>query len=264
MPMKGTLKLETQTKEITMAHAFLPDGFESMKMEKPYWRLAQMKEGDNKLRIVTRPIAGWVDWQDNKPLRYRPEERPKSSVDPLKPFKAFWACYVWDYARESLFILEITQGGVLKALSAFGGDADWGDFTKYDIKIKKEGQGKDTKYHVTPMPHKPLSEAIEKALKSSPVRLEALYDGGDPWNDLNQTEAKPRAKIEPLTQKDEQLFDTVADLLTKSGDDGKKLQNSFLKAYGIGGLIEASDSQLEQLRVRLIEVRTQQDLKTKG
>lgn len=243
---------------MSQAHAFLPDGYDSMKMDKPYWRLAQMKEGDNKLRIVSKPIAGWIDWQDNKPLRFRPENKPKSSVDPLKPFKPFWACYVWDYARESLFILEITQGGVLKALSAFGSDSDWGDFTKYDIKIKKEGTGKETKYHVTPMPHKPISDVIALAIKKIPVRLEALYDGGDPWNDLVASVASKAA-----IAKNDELFDTVTKLLSDCGEEGKKLLTGFFKAYGVASLIEAKDDQLEQLRVRLIEVKTQKD-RTEG
>lgn len=174
-------------------HEFLPDGFEELKTEKAYWRLSQMKEGDNKLRIVSKPIAGWIDWQDNKPLRFRPHDKPKSSVDADKPFKAFWVCHVWDYAREGLYVLEITQSGVLKSLAAFGSDADWGDFTKYDIKIKKEGSGKDSKYHVTPMPHKPLSESILKAIAGHPIRLEALYEGLDPWKDLSPPKSKEMA-----------------------------------------------------------------------
>lgn len=146
--------------------------------------MSQMKEGENRLRIVSQPIAGWIDWIDNKPMRYPPEDKPAKPFNAEKPIRAFWDLYVWDYAREGLFILEITQMSVLKALMKVAKDEDWGDFTKYDIKIAKEGNGKETRYSLTPLPHKPLSAKIEEAMKKSPVRLEALYEGGDPWTDL--------------------------------------------------------------------------------
>lgn len=163
---------------------FLPDGFESLKSEKKYWKMSQMKEGENRLRIVMKPIAGWVDWKENKPIRFKPECRPKQSVDPLKPVRAFWDMYVWDYAREDLFVLEVTQNTIIKCLMSLATDPDWGDFRNYDIKIKKEGTGKDTTYNVTAVPHKPIGENILRALDACPVRLEALYEGKDPWNDL--------------------------------------------------------------------------------
>lgn len=163
---------------------FLPNGYESLKTTKAYWKMSEMKETGNRLRIVMKPIAGWLDWVDSKPKRYRPDQKPAKSFDASKPIKPFWDLYVWDYARESLFILEITQMSILKALTKIATDEDWGDFLQYDIKIAKEGSGKETRYVITPLPHKPLSEKAVDALKRSPVRLEALYDNGDPWTDL--------------------------------------------------------------------------------
>ncbi len=163
---------------------FLPNGYESLKTTKAYWKMSEMKETGNRLRIVMKPIAGWLDWVDSKPKRYRPDQKPLKAFDAAKPIKPFWDLYVWDYAREGLFILEITQMSILKALTKIATDEDWGDFLEYDIKIAKEGSGKETRYVVTPLPHKPLNEKITDALKRSPVRLEALYEGGDPWTDL--------------------------------------------------------------------------------
>lgn len=182
--------------------SYLPDGFEKLNTKKNYWKLSQMQEGENKFRIVSKPIAGWIDWKDNRPLRFRPDAKPKTPVDPLRPIKAFWDLYVWDYAREDLYILEITQANVIKQLMTFASDKDWGDFTKYDLKLKKEGTGMETKYFLTPMPHKPLTDKISAAMRNRPVRLEALYESGDPWNDLEETE-------EPLPsflQMDEELL----------------------------------------------------------
>lgn len=163
---------------------FLPDGFEKLKTQKSYWKMTEMKEGDNKFRIVQKPIAGWIDWKDKKPLRFKPDQKPLKAAETDKPIKPFWTCYVWDYAREALFVLEITQNSILKALTNYAADEDWGDFTKYDFKLKKEGSGKETKYSLTPLPHKELTSKIKESMKIFPVRLEALYEGGDPWTDL--------------------------------------------------------------------------------
>ena len=164
--------------------SYLPKGDENLKTGKAYLKLSQLKDGENKLRLVQQPIAGWIDWNEKKPVRSRPENKPKKSFDPAKPFKAFWACYVWDYSQEGLYVMEITQGGVLNDLRTFAKDEDWGDLTGYDIKITKKGSGIETKYTLTPLPHKPMPLPAAEALKYSPVRLEALYDGGDPWTDL--------------------------------------------------------------------------------
>lgn len=160
---------------------YLPEGYENLKTESNYLKMSQMQEGENRLRIVQRPIAGWIDWKDNKPYRYRPDKKPSSSFDLEKPIRPFWACHVWDYEREGLFVLEITQSSILKALTQYGQDEEWGDFTDYDIKIIKEGNGKETRYHVLPTPPQPLAESIQEIIRNSPVNLEALYSGGDPW-----------------------------------------------------------------------------------
>jgi hypothetical protein len=216
-------------KETTMA-PFLPNGFEKLKTEKAYWKMSEMKEGDNRLRIMTRPVCGWLDWQDKKPLRYAADQKPKP-VDPLKPVRPFWACYVWDYARDGLYVLEITQSSVQKSLAAFGEDADWGDFTQYDIKIRKEGSGKDTRYVVTPLPHKPLTANMEAALAAKPIYLENLFFGGDPWNpdgvmDVVEDDHAEAETAESISPEQVQMLE---DALT--GEEALKLQ--MLKHYGI-------------------------------
>lgn len=167
-----------------MMKSFLPQGFETLRTERSYVNLSKLPEGEYKFRIVKRPIAGWVDWKDRKPFRYRPDAKPSNSFDEEKPMKAFWAMYVWDYTQDGLFIMEVTQMGIMKFLTSLAMDEDWGDFTTYDIKIKKSGSGKETEYSVSPVPHKPMLEKITSLLARKPVNLEALYDGKDPWKDL--------------------------------------------------------------------------------
>lgn len=209
---------------------FLPTGYESLKTEKAYWKMSQMKETGNRLRIVTKPIAGWLDWKDSKPYRFRPNDKPNKSFDASKPIKPFWALYVWDYAREGLFILEVTQSSILKSLTKIAKDEDWGDFLQYDIKISKEGNGKETRYVLTPLPHKPLSTLTVEALKRSPVRLEALFEGRDPWTDLEPSPIDLSSgelvnEINLVEEKDDVTFENLASLLEAEGISTHHLQS---------------------------------------
>lgn len=167
-----------------MKNSNLPMGFEKLRPPSAYVNLGKLPEGEFKFRIVGRPIAGWLDWKDKKPYRFRPDEKPASSFDPDKPIKSFWAMHVWDYTKGDLCIMEVTQNSIKKALEEYAMSEDWGDLTSYDIKIKKEGSGIETKYSVMPVPHKALPKDIQEAVKGSKIRLEALYEGKDPWTDL--------------------------------------------------------------------------------
>lgn len=172
------------TRKLMSFNNSLPDGFNTLSTKKPYINLGKLAEGEYKFRIVSRPIAGWLDWKDKKPLRFRPSNKPAESIDRLNPMKPFWAIYVWDYKQEGLYIMEVTQNTIRCALEDLALNEDWGDLTSFDFKIKKTGAGKETSYSVTPVPHKPLDKAIEAALAVTPVRLDALYEGKDPWTDL--------------------------------------------------------------------------------
>lgn len=166
---------------------YLPDGFEKLKTEKPYINLSKLPEGEHRFRIVQRPIGGWIDWKDKKPYRFKPECKPKAPYDATKPIKPFWAIHVWDYSKEALFVMEITQNSIRQALETLALDDEWGDLTTFDFKIKKEGAGIDTAYNVIAVPHKPMSKEILAAIAITKIRLEALYEGKDPWKDTDET-----------------------------------------------------------------------------
>lgn len=196
---------------------FLPTDFEKLSTQKRYLKLSQFKEGESKIRIVSKPIAGWVDWQDNKPFRYRPTEKPSCSFDEDKPLKAFWALYIWDYERQDLFILEITQMSVIKAIEKCAKDPDWGDFTQYDFKISKKGSNKETRYDLTPVPHREMSAECSARLLESPVRLSALYEGKDPWSDLIEAPGAFKGHSERFCEATETLAKILWDSIPNLG-----------------------------------------------
>lgn len=158
---------------------FLPEGYEVQKSGGNYMKF---KGGENKIRILSKPIIGWLDWQDKKPLRFRMKDKPSKPVDPAKAIKHFWAMVVWNYNESQVQILEITQSSIQTAIKSLSADADWGNPFEYDIKINKTGEKMETNYTINPVPHKKLSNEIKVAYESKPINLEALYEGADPFD----------------------------------------------------------------------------------
>lgn len=158
---------------------FLPPEYKSPSNNTRYMKL---QEGENKFRILTQPILGWEDWNDKSPIRYRFDQKPEHSIDPLKPAKHFWAFAVFNYSTETVQILFLTQASVRNAIEALSRDEEWGAPYYYDIKVTKTGKDKLTKYSVSPSPHKELSPYIVECFNECPCWLDVLYSNGDPFS----------------------------------------------------------------------------------
>lgn len=163
------------------------DAKTAVEENKPKSKFMKLQEGENKFRILTSPIVGWEDWDTDAegkkfPIRYRQDEKPADEMVKSKDgLKSFWAMVVWNYADSAINILQITQVSVQKAILALHQDIDWGDPTSYDLKVTKSGKGLDTEYAVLPVNKGEISEAIAQEKINTPVNLEALYDGKDPY-----------------------------------------------------------------------------------
>lgn len=167
---------------------FLPEDYVQPKSNSDYMKF---ELGENKFRILSKPIIGWSDWsKDKKPLRFPVKKKPSSPVDPSSPIKFFWAMIVWNYNENKIQILEITQIGIQSSIEALAKDPDWGTPNLYDIKVTKKGKSKQTEYSVTPSPKKDISADILKAFKDKPIYLNALYEENDPFT--------PTKEITPL------------------------------------------------------------------
>lgn len=156
---------------------FLPDGYEAPQGGSSYLKLQQ---GENKLRILSKPIIGWLDWKDNKPYRFRFKNKPEKPMTD-KPIRHFWAMIVFDYADNAVKILEVTQSTIQKGIEDLAKNEDWGSPHQYDIKISKKGQDKNTEYSVMPSPKKDITPEIKQLAKDKPVNLENLFSGKDPF-----------------------------------------------------------------------------------
>jgi len=163
---------------------FLPDDYEQTKTANGYMKLP---EGDNKLRILSKPIVGWQDWgTDNKPIRYKMNDRPLKSVDPKKPIQRLWSMIVWNYTDQKINILNITQKTIQNSIETLVRNSDWGMPNTFDLTISRKGKGQQCEYTITPSPKKELSFEIVKAFKETPINLNALLVNGDPFTQLDE------------------------------------------------------------------------------
>ena len=158
---------------------FLPQDYEPPKGESRYMKF---QSGTNKFRILSKPIIGWEDWENKKPLRFFMKEKPENPIDPSRPIKHFWAMIVWDFTNECIKILEITQVTIMQSIAALANDPEWGTPLQYNIKVLKQGEKLDTKYSVIASPPSELTEDIREAYKNTPINLDALYEGEDPFD----------------------------------------------------------------------------------
>lgn len=142
----------------------------------------KFQDGDNKFRFISKPIFGWLVWEDNKPVRSHIDDEPEGDFEKDNKPKKFMAAAVIDREDEQVKILEITQQSVIKAVKALAANEDWGNPFTYDINVAKSGESLKTKYAVTPSPKKPLSKELIKAAEAKPCNLDALYEGLDPWD----------------------------------------------------------------------------------
>lgn len=156
---------------------FLPQGYSTA--SNGYMKL---KEGDNKIRVLSSAIVGYENWHDKKPHRWRINGKPPADIQFEDKNKLFWAFIVFNYEQGAVQILEITQAQIRKQLESLVNDKDWGNPKEYDISIKRSGTGMDTSYSVLPKSHSKLTKEIQEAVDGAEINLEALFDGGDPFN----------------------------------------------------------------------------------
>jgi hypothetical protein len=172
----NTKNTKNTKKENNMNAQFLPTDYVS-----PTSGYTKLTNGVNKIRILSAPVIGWEDWIDNKPVRYRMDEKPTGWHDVKRPGKHFWALLVWNYQCERIQIFHITQGSIRKAIEALSNDTDWRAPYFYDIKIIREGEGLKTKYTINPTPHKAIATDVLQAFQECRCNLDAIFVGQDPF-----------------------------------------------------------------------------------
>lgn len=182
---------------------FLPKDYQVPKSEGRYMRFDQ---GDNKFRILQKPVFGWEAWKDedgkNVPVRFPMAKKP-TDTSAFKEGKVshFWAMPVWNYAQKAVQILQINQKTLQGAIEALARNEDWGSPLGYNITVKKEGEKLDTEYFVNPSPHTPLHDEVRSAwadVQSAGFDINELFYGGDPFAPVERVVEDDDAQDDPM------------------------------------------------------------------
>lgn len=168
----------------------LPTTFK--KPEKTKDDYTQLQDGENRLRVLTDFISGQKYWvgegETRKPVRVHDGDQiPVKDLGTDKwgnpeRVRAFIAAVVWNYTTKRIEVFETDKISILSDIFDLETDVDWGDVSKYDIKIRKSGEGKETRYKVDPAPAKPLDITIKEAFKAKVIDLNKLFEGGEPMD----------------------------------------------------------------------------------
>lgn len=168
---------------------FLPPGYKTPERGGNYFK---PKEAESRVRVLQPPILGFLAW--TKPSTDKPHGQPVrrklddfqdvSNLDEKKGSKHFWAFAVWNYHANRVQVWEITQATIQSAIEALTYAKDWGDPRRYDLVIKRSGEGLNTQYQVLPAPPKRMTSEINGAwqdLKLGGFDIARLYGNGDPF-----------------------------------------------------------------------------------
>jgi len=158
----------------------------------------KLKEGDNKIRILSNAVIGWVYWEDDgdnrKPVRVRKEvdvpEKYLMQANQKERAKYFWSFVVYNYAAAKIQILELTQKTIREQIRSYNEDSDWGDPKDYDLKIERDEKTEKTKYNVKPSPKKKFAvDLIVQSKNIKSIDLDAMFEGKDPFSSADNSEA---------------------------------------------------------------------------
>jgi len=88
----------------------------------------------------------------------------------------FWAFLVWNADLRKVQIWQVSQRSILTGLWNLLQQEEWGDPRNYGIIVTKSITKKKTEYKVVGVPPKPLSAEIEKALLSTTLSLDRVFE----------------------------------------------------------------------------------------
>lgn len=136
-----------------------------------------------KLRIATEPAI------------FESESKPDENNNTRLSTRYAWV--VWNQDKQMAQVLQ-QSATFFKQLAGFAQDDDYGDPMQYDIKVKRDGEGLETTYQITPSPKKePLPPAALEAVKNIDLieKLEASpFSQRVAWLSDFDTNSKPVAE----------------------------------------------------------------------
>ena len=154
--------------------------------------MQSVKSGNKvKFRVLSDFITGKCVWGEPEGKRVCTRVRTGEAIPVAaigfnekqgrpEPIRQFLAAVVYNYATDQVEIFETDKSTIIGQIVEIESNDDWGDSKNFDLSISKTGEGMETKYSVLPSPGK-----LTKKVDWSGVNLEALFSGGDPFEEVS-------------------------------------------------------------------------------
>jgi hypothetical protein len=167
----------------------------------------KLQSGQNQLRIVGRPSLIEIHWEKAVDGTTKKVICPGAGCPVCKGGHVPMARYQVQVIDRADGKIKVLEGGptIFNSIKSYAMDADYGDPTKYDMKVKKEGSGRETKYTIVAAPKKSDVKPEELKLMEESKSLEEVN--------------KPKTIEEIMQMGLEILVDSVSDLDDNSPDD---------------------------------------------
>lgn len=181
---------------------FLPEGYSVPEAQGGY---TKFQKGENRFRVLGPAILGYEYWVTDKEGKRKPKRvRMNDQIDQgdiEDTVKHFWAFPVYNFDTKEIQIMNVTQKGIMKAIKALAQNPKWGNPTKYNLVITKEGDGLETTYQVQPEPKDDAEEALLNNVRikfnEMEINMEEYYVskqnpyGGNPFGGEKQDSSSP-------------------------------------------------------------------------
>ena len=133
---------------------------------------------ENVIRIASEPITYTAEFKGQESTAY--------------------AYLVWNVLEKMPQVMKLPKTA-LQQIFELARDKDYGDPTKYNLKITRTGEGFQTKYKVTPVPKKSnVPQAVQDQLdKIDPIEVILKGNGVSDVKWLSEVEELKRKKVEP-------------------------------------------------------------------
>ena len=150
----------------------------------------KLQNGANVLRVLSKqPAIGYEYWnEDGKPVRVK--EKPAGTPADMRKkapnggderVKEFWAMVVFNVTTQKIEIWQVTQVAIKSAVQEYSRHAKYGHPSKYDLTVTRSGSGLNTEYSVVADPPEAIAAEVIALAKQTPINLEALFTGGNPF-----------------------------------------------------------------------------------
>lgn len=160
-----------------------------------YGDYLKLREGENKFRVLSKAIIGYIYWKKVKNADNKEVEKPVripldeiTSLDIHIQPKQFIAFFVYNYEAEKIQILSTDKKTVIKGILDFTQDEEWGEASQYDLKVKKTKTNPDDRFSVNYSVKASIPTVLDKSIEEKWIysgftkeHLYLLFEGIDPF-----------------------------------------------------------------------------------